>query len=289
MGHPLRADILLGDGPWTETHSWSARDTAIYNLGIGFGHAAIDDPRLLSYVTEEAAIAFPTMAGAVNMDSNPLFRPAYGIDLAGMLHGEEAIEILRPLPAAANIVTTIEIENLWDRGAEHGAILRMRRTLADAVDGATLAVVRSTLMLRSNGGFGGSAEGSPRALPNPQRPPDGAATAVTRPEQALLYRLTGDRNPLHSDPEVAFRAGFARPILMGLCSFGIIARMLTTALVEGDGSRMRMFSVRFADVVYPGDTLQIAWWRLNEGSYAFEARVAERDALVLSGGRVRFD
>lgn len=289
MARPLPANILLTDGPWVQRHGWSARDAVIYNLGIGFGEAATEDPRLLPYVLEEAARAFPTMAGIVNIDDNPLLRPAYGIDLAGMLHGEEAMEILRPLPAACDVAVTAEIENLWDKGAERGAIVRLRRTLVDTAGGDVLAIVRSTLLLRGNGGFGGSAEGAPRPRCMPDRPADGSGCAATRPEQALLYRLTGDRNPLHSDPTAAQAAGFPRPILMGLCSLGIAARVLTVRLAEGDGTRLRAIDVRFAGVVFPGDSLTIRWWRLADGEFAFEARVIARDALVLSGGRIRFD
>jgi len=288
MARPLQADTLLADGPWAQKHGWSARDAVIYNLGIGFGAAAVDDPRLLPYVLEEEALAFPTMAGVVNMDDSPLLRPAYGIDLAGMLHGEEAMEILRPLPATCQVAITAEIEHLWDKGAERGAILRLRRTLVDTANGDALAIVRSTLLLRGTGGFGGSAAGAPRQRLAPDRPADGRICATTRPEQALLYRLTGDRNPLHSDPPTARAAGFPRPILMGLCSLGIAARVLTARLADGDAACVRAIEVRFAGIVFPGDSLDIHWWTLADGAFAFEARVIARDALVLSGGRIRF-
>jgi acyl dehydratase len=162
--------------------------------------------------------------------------------------------------------------------------MRLTKTLRD-ITGQRLAATSTILVLRGNGGFGGTIEGMPHAAPLPERIPDGAVDVMTRPEQALIYRLSGDTNPLHAVPAAAQLAGFPRPILHGLCSFGVAARALLSVFADGDATRLRRFGLRVASPVYPGETLRIEYWRLGEESIAFRARVVERDVVVLTGGR----
>jgi acyl dehydratase len=285
---PIAADYILAQPPTRASVSWSGRDTAIYNLGIGFGAAAIVDPSRLPFVLEENAVAFPTMACALGDQSvSPLRDPATNIDFRGILHGEESLECHGPIPASGTLTMIGMTEGIWDKGAKHGAVMVLRRDLVDSESGALVACVRSTLMLRNNGGYGGSNEGAPRAMPMPDTEPHGWADMPTRPEQALLYRLSGDRNPLHSDPATAALAGFPKPILMGLCSFALAGRALVVELAEGDAQRLIGLRARFTGVVFPGETIRVEYWRLQNREIAFRARVVERDATVMDGGRVQ--
>jgi acyl dehydratase len=192
------------------------------------------------------------------------------------------------LPAEGELLSDSAIEGLWDLGEAKGAVLRMVKRLYRADDQSLLAACASTIMLRGNGGFGGSAEGAPKARSTPDRAPDGSASSITRPEQALIYRLSGDTNPLHSTPSFARGAGFPGPILHGLCTYGVCARTLVGALAQSDPDRLKFIKVRFSSPVYPGETIRVEWWEEGDGAYAFQARVEERDAIVVKGGEARF-
>jgi len=282
--HVLAADRLLARPADVVTQQWSTRDTILYNLGIGFGAAAIDNPEQLRFVLEDRLVAFPSMVAVLGLSTAIYHDASYGIDFAGILHGEESFELVRPLPVAGQLVGRSRVEGIWDRGAEKGAVMALVKTLHDAADDSLIATCRNTLMLRRNGGFGGSADGAPRAAALPERDPDGALELGTRPEQALIYRLSGDTNPLHAVPTVAAKAGFPRPILHGLCTFGVVARALVQAVAGGDQSRLQRFGVRFSSPVFPGETIRTEYWGLGDGDFAFRARVVERDVIVLTGG-----
>ena len=281
----LNAELLLSETGKEMKQSYTAHDTIVYNLGIGLGAAAIDDHAALRYVLEDRLETFPTMPCVLASESDTYYDPKYGINFAGILHGEESIEILRRLPPEGTVKSISRVERLWDRGPDKGAVMAAKKELYDTSDGALVAINRSTLMLRYNGGFGGSAEGTPKVAPLPERDSDGSYAITTRPEQALIYRLSGDTNPLHAVPDVAKEAGFPGPILHGLCSFGVSARAIVEALADGDAGRLKRFSLRFASPSYPGETIQTEYWRLDNGEIAFRARVKERDKIVLTGGR----
>lgn len=286
----LAADRLLAVRTDKVESQWTLRQTILYNLGIGFGPAAIDDDTLLRFVLEEDTAAFPTMtammgssgAGAAILD------PQYGVNFQMLMHGEEEVELFGPLPAEGAWLSDGAIEGLWDLGEAKGAVLRMVKRLYRADDQSLLATCASTIMLRGNGGFGGSADGAPRARATPDRAPDGSASSITRPEQALIYRLSGDTNPLHSTPSFARGAGFPQPILHGLCTYAVCARVLVGALAGNDATRLKFIKVRFSSPVYPGETIRVEWWEEGGGTYAFQARAAERDVVVVKGGEVRF-
>jgi acyl dehydratase len=283
---PVAADYILAQLPTHAKAVWSARDTAIYNLGIGFGVAAIADPSQLPFVVEEDVIPFPTMACVLgNHSDGPLRDPATNIDFRGILHGEESLECLGPIPAKGVLTVVATTEGIWDKGKDRGAVIVLRRDLIDPESRVTIARIRSTLMLRNNGGFGGSNENAPRAMPMPDTEPDGWVDMPTRPEQALLYRLSGDLNPLHSNPTIAELAGFPKPILMGLCSFAIAGRGLIAELAGGNPKQLAGLRARFTGVVFPGETIRIEYWRLGDSEIAFRGRIADRDATVMDGGR----
>jgi acyl dehydratase len=279
----LAHELMLALPPLESEQHYTARDTILYNLGLGFGAAAIEDDTLLRYLVEPDLVSFPTMACVLGVRGDVFEDARYGIEFAKVVHGEEEIEILGPLPASGTVRGVNRINAIWDRGVEKGAVLRSSKTLSTAT-GDPIAICSSTILLRGNGGFGGTTEGMPAPVALPERDPDGAIDMATRPEQALIYRLSGDENPLHAVPAAARLAGFPRPILHGLCSFGVVARALVSALAGGDASRLRRFGLRFVRPVYPGETLRVEYWRLGEGRAAFRARVVERDIVALAGG-----
>jgi acyl dehydratase len=287
LTHRLDHDGLLSRPADENLQSYGAAETILYHLGIGFGAAAAADASQLRYVLERDLTVFPTMAAVLGVEHGLYQKADYGIDFAGILHGEEALEMLHPIPPVGQVRGRGKVEGIWDLGPQKGAVMTVSKSLQDARTGTLLAVCRSTMVLRRNGGFGGSASGAPRPVPVPERDPDGMFDIATRPEQALIYRLSGDRNPLHAEPHVAAQAGFPAPILHGLCSFAIAARALVAAEAGGDADRLKNFSVRFSKPAFPGETIRLSFWRLGQGAYALNASSVERNVVLLSGGQAR--
>lgn len=280
----LAVDDLLAMPADVIPVDWSAKDTILYNLGIGFGPAAIADPGKLRFVLEDRLVGFPTIPTVWGM-SMAIFNPKFGLDYTGVLHGEEWVTIHRPLPTQGKLISSNTVENVWDRGAEKGAILQMCKAVTLQGEDEPIAETRTVLMLRKNGGFGGSEEGAPSVTRPPERAPDTSITIETQPDQALIYRLSGDLNPLHADPEVAKKAGFPAPILHGMATYGVVARAVVEGACGGDESRLTGYGMRFSNPVYPGETLRTDIWDLGDGNFAFQATAIERDKLVASGGR----
>ena len=285
----LAADKLLELRSDKQSGQRTVQETILYNLGIGFGPAAIEDESLLRFVLEDGVTAFPTMTAVMGGSGvgGAFSDPEYGVNFQMIVHGEESCELFGKLPTQGTIVSDTSIDNIWDLGEKKGAVLQMSKRLYDATGNGLLANCTSTIMLRGNGGYGGSAEGAPRVHTAPDREPDGAAESITRPEQALVYRLSGDTNPLHSTPEFAKMAGFPRPILHGLCTYGVCARILVGALADRDETRLQYFKLRFSSPVFPGETIRVEYWHESDGNYAFQAKVVERDVIVVKGGQAR--
>jgi acyl dehydratase len=280
----------MGLEPIVTRHSYTARDTMLYALGVGAGMNAPTAPSELRLVYEDGLVALPTMAVTLAYPGFWLKDPQYGLDWKRLLHGEQSVVIHSPLPVAADVVGTTRIDAIFDKGADKGAIIYSSREISDASAGTLLATVGQAAFLRGDGGFGGSGHGAPRPNPIPDRAPDEVKVLPTRTDQALLYRLSGDYNPLHADPVIAKEAGFAVPILHGLCTYGVAGRGAATLLCGGDPNRIKRFDVRFSAPVFPGETLEVAVWRdaQGEGSAALRARVVERDLVVLQNGLVEF-
>ncbi|MDE2596116.1 MAG: MaoC family dehydratase N-terminal domain-containing protein [Sphingomonadales bacterium] len=257
----------------------TARDTIVYALGLGYGEDPMDRCEL-PFVYEKGLHAMPSMA---NILCHPGFwaqDPQYGIDWVKVLHAEQEFRIHSPLPAEGRIRGEVRVTGVEDKGEGKGALIHQVKELFAEESGTHLASVRQTLMLRGNGGQGsfGQPEAQPEALPDAS--PDTTAEIATRPGLALLYRLSGDRNPLHADPAVAAKAGFDRPILHGLCTMGIAARALIQHCCDYDPTRLAGMFVRFSRPVVPGDTLRFELFG-NGANLRFRARAVERDVVVL--------
>lgn len=284
----LAYDALMGLEPIPVTHSYTERDTMLYALGIGTGADAPLDPAALRYVYEDGLQAFPTMAVVLAYPGPWIADPRFGIDYEKLLHGEQFLTVHEPLKPAGSVVGTTYIEAVYDKGAGKGAVVYHRRELRDATSGTLLITLRQSAFLRADGGFGGDSAGAPRPHPIPERRADQLMELPTRIDQALLYRLSGDYNPLHADPAVATAAGFPRPILHGLCSYGIVGRGLIAALCSNDATRLKRYDVRFSAPVLPGDTLLIEIWNDQSGKASVRVRAKERGMIVINNGYLEY-
>jgi len=263
--------------------AYSARDSMLYALGLGYGSDPMD-PAALRHVYEDGLVAVPTMAVVLGNPGPWTRDPRTGIDWVRSLHGEQGLVVHAPLPPAGRVIGQCRVTGIIDKGPGKGALLMQERKLFDAATGVLLATRTTTSFLRGDGGCGAPARDQPKPPAIPDRAPDIVHDVPTRPEQALIYRLSGDMNPVHADPAVAARAGFARPILHGLCTYGIAGRALLATACAGDPARFRELHVRFSAPVLPGETIRVELWQ--EGAeWRLRARVVERDAVVLNNGR----
>lgn len=287
--HALKA----WDIPGTE-HTYTADDTMRYALALGIGHDPMDR-RALRYVNDTVAgtpIALPTQAVVLAYPGSWMRNPATGIDYAQIVHGEESLVVHAPLPAAGTVRSRHRVISVVDKGAGRGAVITYEKQLLEQPGDRLLVTIRHTTFARGNGGYsardGVTDAAPPPPAPVPTRAPDRQCEVATLPQQALLYRLCADRNPLHSDPDVARAAGFERPILHGLCTYGIAGRALLQLWADDEPARLRALSVRFTAPVIPGDTLRIESYR--EGAeIRFRARVAGSGRTVLDFGRAVID
>jgi acyl dehydratase len=263
---------------------YDAQRTILYALGTGAG----SDPADLPYIYEKQLRALPMMAVVLASDGFWFDDPRFGIDWTKLLHGEQMLEWHRPLPPTGEVIGQTKVEAIYDRGTEKGALVVQTHTLHDADSGELIATNRATLVLRGDGGFGGSSAGAPIPHPIPERPFDLTLALPTRPEQAAIYRLSGDPNPLHIDPQVARRAGFEHPVLHGLCSYAIAGRAVIKILCDGNPDRLKRLDVRFSSPVFPGETLVTEIWKEEPGRAAFRVRAAERDVVVINNGLAEY-
>lgn len=258
--------------------SWTSKDCLLYALGVGAG---LDE---LAFSTEKNQKVLPTMPvvlgarGAVPMQKIGSFNPAM------LVHGEQAVELARPLPPDGTLKATGRIAAVYDKGK--GAVVVTETESCDAQSGELLFKTRSAMFIRGAGGFGGDRGPSGPINEPPARKTDHELTYSTRPDQALLYRLSGDRNPLHSDPEFAKLAGFPRPILHGLCTYGFTGRALLHTLCGGDPARFKSMEGRFSKPVFPGEALTVRMW--VDGNTCLFQTANERGEIVLDQGKMTF-
>lgn len=267
------------------TQRYDARDTILYALGIGAGADPVD-PVQLPYVYEKTLRILPSQSSVLAMPGMWLDEPALGINFLKVLYGEQGMIFERPLKPTATIRGEYEILGVEDKGPEKGAILYFEKRIVDDADGGLICRVRSTFFLRADGGCGSWGQPFPALSVLPERAPDKVIEVATIPRQALIYRLNGDYNPIHADPAAAAAAGFDRPILHGLCSFGIVCFGLVRALCDNDPDRLVELFTRFSKPVLPGETIRLELFR-EDKQWRFRARVAERNEIVLDRGIVR--
>ena len=277
-------EFLLSQPPLVVEHRYTARDTILYALGTGAGLAAAEDRRYLSFVYEKELTALPTMATVLAYPGFWAKEPKYGITWKKLLHRDQSVEIHGTLPTEGAVRGEMTIDAVYDRGAEKGALLCFSRRIFDAANGQLLATARQVNVLRADGGFGGPADQTPPPRDTPDRAPDQLLRLATGRDQSLVYRLSGDYNPLHVDPDIAAAAGLSRPILHGLSSFGALGLAAVAGLCEFDSARVRKLEARFSSPVYPGDTLEIALWRIGDGQASLQVRVVDRDVTVIRSG-----
>lgn len=279
---PIDAAKALAAEPRSAEIAWDHKDIQLYHLGLGAGVPATD-PDELRYTLESKLHVLPsfaTVAGAGMGVVGGLSAPGIEVNLAAVLHGGQTITLHRPIPVKGKAVTTSKVAAVYDK--TKAAILVLRTEVAD--DDGPLWTSDAQIFVRGEGGFGGERGPSTR-LPAPEGEPDKTVERPVREEQALLYRLSGDWNPLHADPEFAKLAGFDRPILHGLCTYGMTLKAVVDTLLGGDVSRVRSYSTRFTGIVFPGETLRIRMWRPQgtEGRIQVSVTAVERDdASVLA-------
>ena len=272
---PIDPSLAIGAELPVQEFSWSTSDVQLYQLALGAGGKPTDE-RELRYLADREPRVLPTFATvAANFHAterpNVSF-PGVEIDLAKVVHGSQEVTVHRPLPARGSAKLETRITDVWDKGK---AAVVVQESTATGSDGQPLWSARSSIFARGEGGFGGE-RGPSESIALPDRAADFEVTTPTLPQQALLYRMCGDRNPLHSDPQFASAAGFPAPILHGLCTYGIVCKAVVDTALDADPEQLRGFRARFAGVVFPGETLRTRIWR-DEGRLLVAATVVERD------------
>lgn len=267
-----------------QTYSYTDRDVMLYAYGIGLGADPMDEKELAfvneAYFTERPLKVVPTFASVAAWGASP---GDMQLNRVMVVDGERDITFHKPLPVAARITADSSVLGVYDKGKDKGLVIRHQTVLKDN-SGAPLATLVASRFARGDGGIGGPSDGQPEPHPIPQRAPDRTVDITTRPDQALIYRLCGDRNPLHSDPEFARRAGFPRPILHGMCTYGITCRAVLQTYADYDPLAFRQHAVRFSSPVFPGETVSVDLWK-DDHVISFEARVKSRDVTVIKNGK----
>jgi len=277
---PISYPEILSITSEPQPFAWGDRETMLYALGIGLGSDPMNEAEL-PFVYESGLKAVPTMATVVAWGAGPSIGKM-GINYLMVVHGEQKVEFHKPFPTEAQITAEGRILGAYDKGPK-GAVIYNETVLKDARTGEKIATLTGSTFARGDGGFGGPSEGAPEPHEVPTRAPDLSLEFPTRPDQALIYRLSGDRNPLHSDPKIAAIAGFPRPILHGLCTYGITCRAVLQAYCDFDPARIKSHQVRFSSPVFPGETIVVDLWKDGD-QVSFEARVKERGVTVVKNG-----
>ncbi len=275
---PIDPSKALGADLGEGENSWGPDDVILYHLGVGAG-APPTDAGELEYAYEKNLKVLPSFAVIPTFGAMGGIGQVEGLEFnfAMLLHGEQDIQIHRPIPASAKVRNRGRVAELWDKGK---ACLCVLEVDTDEVDGEPLFTNRFSLFLRGEGGFGG--EPGPKAGNEaPDREPDGVIETATLPQQALLYRLSGDKNPLHADPEIAKMAGFDKPIIHGLCSYGIVCKAIVDEVLDGDVSQVARYQARFAGIGFPGETYVIRYWKEGD-KILVQASSKERGAPIIT-------
>lgn len=275
---PINPDAVGATSEPSRT-SWTSKDALLYAVGVGAGQEPLEE---LQFTTENSADVeqkvLPTMAVVLGfgggLDKIGDFNPAM------LVHGEQSIELHREIPVEGEIETVGEITGIYDKGKGAVVVSESRSTLVS--DGQPLFTKTMSAFIRGEGGWGGD-RGPSNDWEKPDRDPDESITYTTRPEQALIYRLSGDRNPLHADPKFAAMGGFDRPILHGLCTYGFTGRALLHGLCDGDPARFGSMYGRFSSPVFPGEVLTVNMWRTGDDEALFQTQAGD-GRVVLDAG-----
>jgi len=281
---PIDIDKALGADLPGDEFSWSDEDVILYNLGVGAGDPPTDRQEL-RYAYEGDLVAVPAFGTIPPFGIMMSMGLVDGIDinLTQVLHGEQELVLHQTIPTSAKVSQSGRIAHIYDKGK--GALVVMEIVSVDRKTGTPLFTNRAGVFLRGEGGFGGDPGPKARNEP-PQREADHVVESITLPQQALLYRMaSGDKNPLHADPGFARFAGFARPILHGLCTYGVVVKAVVDSALEGEPERVASYKARFSGHVFPGETLVTEIWDENE-SLVITVKTKERGTTVLSNGVV---
>lgn len=279
---PIDPEAVNADPLPPVEYTWTSKDTLLYALGVGAG---VTDPTgaELEFTTENTTDlpqrALPTFAVIGGMGTRP---PDYGtFNMALLVHGEQRIELHRELPAAGTALMTGRVTAIYDKGS--AAVVWTESAAVDARDGQPLFTTSMSAFIRGEGGWGGDRGPSASKEGPPDRDPDHVVTYSTRTDQALLYRLSGDRNPLHSDPAFAKLGGFDTPILHGLCTYGFTGRALLHSLCGSDPARFKSMDARFSSPVYPGDDLTVKMWVVGDGDAVYRTERTGGEVVIDQG------
>ena len=280
---PIAYPEILSLTSEPQPFAWTEKDTMLYALGIGMGSDPMNTDEL-PFVYESGLKAVPTQATTVAWGAGPGIGKM-GINFLLVVHGEQKVEFHKPLPTEASILATSRVIGAYDKG-DKGAVIYNETVLADAKTGEKIATLTGSTFARGDGNFGGPSEGAPEPHEVPTRVPDLSVDIATRPDQALIYRLSGDRNPLHSDPRIAAAAGFPRPILHGLCTYGVTCRAVLQSYCDFDPTKIKSHQVRFSSPVFPGETITVDMWKDGD-VVSFEARMKSRGVTVVKNGKTQ--
>lgn len=277
---PLDLDKLVNFSLPTREVDFSHRDVMLYALSVGLGADPMNSDEL-RLVTENRLRALPTFATIVTYDTDRMEK--LGANRTKSLHGEQRLTLLRPMPSEGRVRVRERVEGVFDKG-EKGAIIVVAQSVHDRADDSLISTATSVLFDRSGGGCGSTDGEPPKVHRVPDSKPDHVVDTPTLPQQALLYRLNGDYNPLHSDPDFAAQGGFERPILHGLCTYGISCVAIVRSCADMNPDRLVEYDARFTAPVIPGETLRTEIWQADN-DISFRTRVVERDLVVLDNGR----
>ncbi|MDB5874526.1 MAG: MaoC-like dehydratase [Ramlibacter sp.] len=282
----MNAARLLAKAFPVEEHHYTERDAILYALGLGIGLDPTD-PRQLRYVyeqTEGGLQVLPTLAVTLAYPGHWARDPEFGLDWQNIVHVEQGLRLHNPIPPGGTVVAQTRITQVIDKGAGKGALIYSHRSISDKATGRSLADVSVVTLARGDGGQGGTTALPAPPHPLPGRAPDATMDFQTSPQASLIYRLSADLNPLHADPAVAARAGYARPLAHGLWTFGVAGHCVIEMACAGDPRRLASLACRFSGPAYAGDTIRVESW--VDGIVAsFRATVPARGAAVLSHGR----
>jgi acyl dehydratase len=276
----LNYEAIMAYRPADIRATYGARDCILYALGIGLGMDPMDEGQL-RFVTEKSLLAFPTLATTLGWMGR-LTDPEFGIDERMVVLADQRVVLHRPLAPEATLISRPYIKEIIDKGEGNAAIIRTTRDLT-MEDGTRVATVEGSALARRHGGFGGKVTQSPPPATIPSRDPDRVCDLPTPPNLAQIFRLTGDTNPLHIDPDRAEVAGFARPILHGIASLGVAAHAILRTLAGYDPARLAAIEARFARPIFPGETVRTEMWD-NGATVAFRCRTVERGEIAVDNG-----